>query len=183
MRRSSTGVLGVLAIAVAIVLAGCGGGSKPSASTGTSSTSSNTSSASSVTSSTTSTAAAAGPTVVSTKSNAVLGTTILAAGQKKLTVYMFAADHGASSACYGACAGAWPPVTTTGSPKAQGGASAAKLGTINRTDGTKQVTYAGHPLYYYTPDTAEADISGQGINSFGALWYVLSPSGAVITKS
>ncbi len=178
MRRSSTGTLGVLAIAVAIVLAGCGGGgSKPSASSSGSTSSSHGSST------TTSTAAASGPTAVSTKSNAVLGTTILAAGPKKLTVYMFAADHGANSACYGACAGAWPPVTTTGSPKAEGGVSAAKLGTIKRTDGTTQVTYAGRPLYYYSPDSTEADISGQGINSFGALWYVLSPSGSVITKS
>lgn len=175
MRRSRIGVLGVLAVA-AIVVAGCGGSSKPGAASGETSTTH--------TSATTTTkAAAAGPTTVSTKSNSVLEMTILAAGPKKLTVYMFAADHGTTSACYGACAGAWPPVLTTGSPKAEGGVSASKLGTTTRTDGTKQVTYAGHPLYYYTPDTTEADISGQGINSFGALWYVLDPSGKVITKS
>jgi predicted lipoprotein with Yx(FWY)xxD motif len=177
MRRSSNGVLGVLAIAVAIVLAGCGASSKPSASSSTSTTSATNSSSS------TSAAAASGAAVITTKSNPVLGTTILAAGPKKLTVYMFAADHGGTSACYGACAGAWPPLTTTGALKAEGGASASKLGTITRTEGVKQVTYGGYPLYYYSPDTSEADISGQGINSFGALWWVLSPAGKVITKS
>jgi predicted lipoprotein with Yx(FWY)xxD motif len=177
MRRSSSGVLGVLAIAVAIVLAGCGGSSKPSASSSTSTTSAYSSS------STSSAVAGTGATVISTKSNPVLGTTILAAGPKKLTVYMFAADHGGTSACYGACAGAWPPVTTTGAPKVEGGASAAKLGTITRTEGVKQVTYGGYPLYYYSPDTTETSISGQGINSFGALWWVLSPAGKIVTKS
>lgn len=177
MRRSSSGVLGVLAIAVAVVLAGCGGSGKPSASSSTSTTSAYSSS------STSSAAATTGATVIATKSNPVLGTTILAAGPKKLTVYMFAADHGGTSACYGACAGAWPPVTTTGPPKAEGGASAAKLGTITRTEGVKQVTYGGYPLYYYSPDTTEASISGQGINSFGALWWVLSPAGKIVTKS
>jgi predicted lipoprotein with Yx(FWY)xxD motif len=177
MRRSSSGVLGVLAIAVAIVVAGCGGGSKPSASSSTSSTST------AYASSSTSTAVASGAAVITTKSNPVLGTTILAAGPKKLTVYMFAADHGGTSTCYGACAGAWPPLTTTGAPKAEGGASAAKLGTITRSEGTKQVTYGGYPLYYYSPDTTEASISGQGISSFGALWWVLSPAGKIVTKS
>ncbi len=175
MRRSSSGVPGVFAIAVAILLAGCGSSSKPSASSSTSTTSAYSSASTST--------AAATATAITTKSNPVLGTTILAAGPKKLTVYMFAADHGGTSACYGACAGAWPPVTTTGAPKAEGGASAAKLGTITRSEGTKQVTYGGHPLYYYSPDTTETDISGQGINSFGALWWVLSPAGKVITKS
>lgn len=184
MRRSSAVGPGVLAVAAAtaILLAGCGS-SKSSGGSG--------SSKSEYSSSTTTTSAAASKTgassqaVIVTKSNAVLETTILAAGPKKLTVYMFEADHqgAGTSACYGACASAWPPVLTTGSPKAEGGASAAKLGTITRSDGTKQVTYAGWPLYYYTADSAESEINGQGINSSGALWYVLSPSGQVIKKS
>lgn len=179
MRRTSTAGSGVLAVTAvaAILLAGCGG-SKPSSSSSKSKEGGYATSTTKTTSS-----AAAEAVVISVKSNPVLETKILAAGPKKLTVYMFAADHGASSACYGACAGAWPPVTTTGAPKVEGGADAAKVGTITRSEGAKQVTFAGHPLYYYSPDSSESDISGQGINSFGASWYVLSPSGQVITKS
>ena len=183
MRRSSAVGPGVLAVAAAtaILLAGCGSSKPKSGSEGSSKTEYPTST------STTSAAAASTGTstqaVISTKSNPVLETTILAAGPKKLTVYMFEADHGGKSTCYAACAAAWPPVLTSGSPKAEGGASASKLGTTTRSDGTKQVTYAGWPLYYYTPDSAETDITGQGVNSFGALWYVLSPAGQVIKKS
>lgn len=181
MRRTSTagpGVLAVTAVA-AILLAGCGG-SKPSSTSeskegGYATSTTRTASAKST--------AAAGPVVISAKQNGVLKSEILAAGAKKLTVYMFASDHGSVSTCYGACATAWPPVVTTGTPQAQGGAIAAKIGTITRSEGAKQVTYAGRPLYYYTPDGSEAAISGQGVNSFGALWWVMSPSGEVITKS
>lgn len=183
MRRSSAVGPGVLAVAAAtaILLAGCGS-SKSSSGSGGSSESKNSTSTSS-TAAAASTSAAASQAVITTKSNPVLETTILAAGPKKLTVYMFEADHGGKSTCYAACAAAWPPVLTSGSPKAEGGASAAKLGTITRSEGAKQVTYAGFPLYYYTPDSTESDITGQGVNSFGALWYVLSPGGQVIKKS
>lgn len=182
MRRTITGGWGGLAVAAAaaMLLAGCG--SSKSSSGGSESK------GGAYATSTTKTAAgksaaATEQAVISVKSNPVLETKILAAGPKRLTVYMFAADHGGSSACYGACAAAWPPVITTGTPKVEGGASAAKIGTITRSEGAKQVTYAGYPLYYYAPDSAESDISGQGVNSFGALWYVLSPGGKVITKS
>lgn len=181
MSRSSAGALSALAV-VAIAVAGCGGSKSSNGGGSAGATATETTKASSPTTSATKAASNGAPAVVTTKSNPTLGT-ILAAGPKKLTVYMFVADKGESSACYGACAVAWPPVTTTGNPKAEGGASASKLGTIKRTDGTTQVTYAGRPLYYYTPDSTEADITGQGVNSFGALWYVLSANGAVIKKS
>lgn len=183
MRRTSTAGSGVLAVTAlaAILLAGCGG-SKPS-----SSTSGSKESGGYATSTTTTTSAksatASEPVVISVKSNPVLETKVLAAGPKKLTVYMFALDHGSVSACYGACASVWPPVLTKGTPKVGGGALAAKIGTITRSEGAKQVTYAGHPLYYYTLDKSESTISGQGVNSFGALWWVMSPGGEVITKS
>jgi predicted lipoprotein with Yx(FWY)xxD motif len=105
---------------------------------------------------------------------------ILAAGPKRLTVYLFAADTGSTSTCSGACAQAWPPVTTTGEPQAQGGAVAGDLGTTTRAEGTKQVTYKGHPLYYYVTDQQAGETTGQGVNSFGAPWYVLSPQGSEI---
>lgn len=99
---------------------------------------------------------------------------------KGMTVYLFVADTGTSSTCNTACATVWPPVLTTGAPQAGTGATASLLGTTTRTDGTIEVTYAGHPLYYFVQDKSPGDTTGQGVNSFGALWWVLSPSGAAI---
>lgn len=96
------------------------------------------------------------------------------------TVYLFAADKGTTSVCYGSCAQYWPPVLTTGAPQAGSGVNAALLGTTRRTDGTTQVTYAGHPLYYFVTDKKAGDVTGQGINGFGGPWYVVSPSGMQI---
>jgi predicted lipoprotein with Yx(FWY)xxD motif len=97
------------------------------------------------------------------------------------TVYLFLADKSTASTCYTSCASFWPPVLTNGSPVAGAGAQASLLGTTNRTDGTTEITYAGHPLYYFKPDAAPGDTKGQGVNGFGALWWVLSASGAAIT--
>jgi predicted lipoprotein with Yx(FWY)xxD motif len=98
-------------------------------------------------------------------------------------LYLFAADTGSSSACAGACATYWPPLTATGSVTPSGGASAADLATIKRADGTKQVSYAGHPLYYYAGDKQRGETDGQGINEFGALWWLVAPSGQKITTA
>ena len=76
-----------------------------------------------------------------------------------------------------ACAAVWPPVTVTGAPRAGDGLVANKLGTTKRADGKTEVTYNGHPLYYYVADTAPGQTLGQGLNQFGAGWDVLSPSG------
>ena len=70
---------------------------------------------------------------------------------------------------------------TTGAPVAGTGATAGLLGTTTRTDGKVEVTYAGHPLYYFIKDTKAGDTTGQGVNGFGALWWVLSPAGKAIT--
>ena len=96
---------------------------------------------------------------------------------KGRTLYLFEADKGPASVCDGACAAAWPPLTTSGKPKAGTGVSAAKLGTTKRDDGTTEVTYNGHPLYYYAGDSAPGQTNGQGIDGFGAEWYVLSGAG------
>lgn len=93
------------------------------------------------------------------------------------TVYLFEQDTGSTSTCSGQCAQVWPPVITTGAPTATGAADASKLGTTKRTDGTVQVTYGGHPLYTYTPDGGPGKTTGQGVDSFGAEWYVVAPSG------
>jgi predicted lipoprotein with Yx(FWY)xxD motif len=109
--------------------------------------------------------------------------TILAAGQRRLTVYLFEGDKGAASTCTGACADAWPPVTTSGSATAAGGASTAMVGTITRPDGTRQVTYGGHPLYFFTQDKDAGDAYGQGVEAFGAEWYAVAPSGSKADNS
>ena len=99
------------------------------------------------------------------------------------TLYLFEADTSTQSTCSGACAQAWPPLTTNGAPKATAGASASLLGTTARSDGTTQVTYSGHPLYYFINDTKPGDTNGEGSTAFGAGWDVLSATGAKIEKS
>lgn len=99
------------------------------------------------------------------------------------TLYLFMADTGGSSNCNGSCASAWPPLTTTGPPTAGSGVTAADLGTVTRSDGTKQVTYSGHPLYYFAQDAAAGQTTGQGNPGFGASWWIVSPSGTAITST
>jgi predicted lipoprotein with Yx(FWY)xxD motif len=99
------------------------------------------------------------------------------------TLYLWQADKGSKSTCNGACAAAWPPLETTGKPNAGGGVKSSLLGTTKRADGSEQVTYNGHPLYTFQGDTASGDTNGQGSAGFGALWFVLSPTGTKITGS
>ena len=190
MKRSNAGILGAFGATglVALAIAGCGGGGSTSSSASAAGGSAYEQSTAATTASTpaaaaTTTAAAtpgAGGAVATVSvAHSSLGS-ILVAGPKQKTVYLFVADKGPSSTCSRACAEVWPPVTTTGAPKAAGGANTADLGTITRSDGTKQVTYKGHPLYYYAGDGTSGETSGQGINSFGAPWYVLSPSGSEV---
>jgi predicted lipoprotein with Yx(FWY)xxD motif len=99
------------------------------------------------------------------------------------SLYLFEKDTGGKSACYGKCAKVWPPVTTSGAPKAEGKAKASMLDTVARKDGSEQVTYAGHPLYYYAPDDHTAhSAKGQGLEQFGAEWYVLSATGSKVEE-
>jgi predicted lipoprotein with Yx(FWY)xxD motif len=98
-------------------------------------------------------------------------------------VYLWSKDGSGMSACTGACAGTWPPVTTTGTATASGGAKSSDLGTITRSDGTKQVTYDGHPLYFFSGDSGPGMASGQGNDGFGAKWWLVSPSGSDVTAA
>jgi predicted lipoprotein with Yx(FWY)xxD motif len=98
-------------------------------------------------------------------------------------LYLWTADTGGKSVCSGACASEWPPLTANGTPAAAGGVEASDLGTVARSGGAKQVTYGGHPLYYYAGDSESKDTYGQGINSFGAKWWLVAPSGSAITGS
>ena len=165
-QRSKVLIVGV--VSAALLGAGCGGTTPSTASASPSP----------------SPAASPLPSPVTTKAtiavatNAKLGK-ILVDGRGK-TVYVFAADTGHDSTCYTYCAQFWPPVLTAGAPLAGAGATASRLGTTARTDGTTQVTYSGHPLYYFYVDSP-GDANGQGLDGFGGLWWVVSPSGAAIT--
>jgi predicted lipoprotein with Yx(FWY)xxD motif len=98
-------------------------------------------------------------------------------------IYLWAKDGMDMSACSGACAAAWPPVPATGALTAAGGAKASDLGTITRSDGTKQATYDGHPLYYFVGDSGPGQTAGQGSDNFGAKWWLVAPSGGEITTA
>jgi predicted lipoprotein with Yx(FWY)xxD motif len=127
-------------------------------------------------------AAASGTSVANTTSAAGL---ILAASHygnvlfdsNHRALYLFAADAGPSSTCYGACAKAWPPLLTQGTPTAGSGLSASLLGVTRRSDGSMQVTYAGHPLYYFSGDHGSG-IACQDANSQGGFWYVVNANGS-----
>jgi predicted lipoprotein with Yx(FWY)xxD motif len=99
---------------------------------------------------------------------------------KGRALYLWEADKSGTSTCSGACAAAWPPLTVSGTPTAGSGVSQPLLGTVKRADGTEQVTYNGHPLYYYVGDTGPGMAKGQGSKDFGADWYVLNAKGSKI---
>ncbi|MBV8529556.1 MAG: hypothetical protein JOZ75_14690 [Candidatus Dormibacteraeota bacterium] len=113
-------------------------------------------------------------TVSSTK----LGS-ILSDGQGR-ALYLFTKDTGASSTCTGSCLSVWPSFTTTGTARASSGVNPGLLGATTANGGHTQVTYNGHPLYYYVGDTAPGDTNGQNLDQFGGSWYVVSPSGAQV---
>jgi predicted lipoprotein with Yx(FWY)xxD motif len=122
-------------------------------------------------------ASGGGAAVIAVASNPKLGKILV--DSKGDTVYYFEKDKqgGTTSTCSGACASVWPPLTTSGAPKGQKGASASKLGTIKRSDGTTEVTYNGWPLYTYAGDKKPGDANGNDLTQFGAQWYALTPAG------
>jgi predicted lipoprotein with Yx(FWY)xxD motif len=97
------------------------------------------------------------------------------------TLYLFEKDQSDQSACAGACATAWPVDQTSGTPKAGSGVKASMLGTIKRGDNTTQVTYNQHPLYYFQGDSGAGQQNGQGVDAFGAKWFVVNPAGGAVT--
>jgi predicted lipoprotein with Yx(FWY)xxD motif len=122
--------------------------------------------------------AGTGPAMIQTAKTA-LGTFL--ADRSGRTLYLFLADTSTNSTCYDQCAQYWPPLLTSGAPTVGGGADDGKLGTTQRKDGSTQVTYNGHPLYYFLQDKAAGDTTGQGSSNFGAKWWVVSVDGNSIT--
>lgn len=122
-----------------------------------------------------STPAATTVAVVKVMNTPKLGKVIV--DSKGMTLYDFRKDKGTTSACYGECAVAWPPLLTKSEPKAAEGAEQSLLGTTKRKDGTVQVTYAGHPVYGFVEDKKPGETNGNEFTGFGAPWYALMPNG------
>jgi predicted lipoprotein with Yx(FWY)xxD motif len=152
---------GALLLLAALAVAGCGGGGNSNASSGLPKTASGT-------------AATVGV------SNEGLGN-ILVNSQGR-TLYLFTRDSGTMSECSGACAVNWPPLRATGKPTIGNGANASLISTTSRSEGAKQVTYNGHPLYLFKNDNSPGDTNGQGLNAFGGSWYALSPAGDQVSN-
>jgi predicted lipoprotein with Yx(FWY)xxD motif len=135
--------------------------------------------------STTGSSAKKGPVVAANSAISIrqtsLGKTLTDANGR--TLYLFANDKPNVSTLSPAGRAFWPPLTSTIKPSATGGAVAANIGTVTGATGSAQVTYNGHPLYYFVGDHNPGQTTGQGLNQFGALWYVLSPSGTAITSA
>jgi predicted lipoprotein with Yx(FWY)xxD motif len=168
--------LALLAIAAAVLVTGCGSSSDSSTGGGGAYGGKGSAAGDSPTSSEAGGGTeAANGTVVSVGSVPGLGRVLVDA--KGFTLYDFHKDKGTKSSCYGGCAQVWPPLTTAGEAEASNGAMSSKLGTTKRSDGSLQVTYAGHPLYTYVEDRKPGDSKGNDFSSFGAQWYALEPSG------
>ncbi|HEX3317707.1 MAG TPA: hypothetical protein VHR88_06795 [Solirubrobacteraceae bacterium] len=154
--------IGLLAL---VVVAGCGSSSSSSSSTSSKASNASPSSKSGGT-----------VTIGTTAAGKVL------VGPDGHSLYLFEKDKGPKSTCAGACASAWPPLTTSGKPAAGSGVQTSMLGVTKRSDGTTQVTYNGHPLYYFQGDKKTGMIAGQGLDAFGAEWYVLNSAGTKVEK-
>ena len=163
-RRRPIAVLATLAALplTVISLAGCGGTSKASGQP------------------TSPTTASGAPATVGV-ANVGLGKVLV--NSQGRTLYLFKKDTTTTSTCLGACAVNWPPLQATGKPTLGSGANASLVVTARRSDGKTQVIYNGHPLYLFSGDTKAGDTNGQGVNGFGAPWYVMSPAGDAITTS
>ena len=151
--------IGISVAGIALLAAGCGGGSGGNKQTVTS---------------------GSAPAAVATHSGP--NGTYLTDGNGK-TLYVFSKDTGSSSTCSGACMSEWPPLTTKGAPTASSGAQSSMLGTTSRGGGVTQVTYNGHPVYYFSGDSSTGDMNGQGLTDFGGHWAIAGPDGSPLTAA
>ncbi|MDX6222639.1 MAG: hypothetical protein QOD91_1693 [Frankiales bacterium] len=171
---------GLIPLAAMAFLAAACGSSSSSGAAGNPATSSATGAASAAATAAAAASGSAGSTAaavtIATKTGS-LGTYLV--DQAGRTLYLWVADTGSTSTCSGSCAKYWPPLTGTATPA--GSASKAALATSTRSDGSKQVTYDGHPLYYFAGDKSPGDTTGQGSAAFGAKWWVVGVDGKAIT--
>jgi predicted lipoprotein with Yx(FWY)xxD motif len=122
----------------------------------------------------------AGNTTISVKQTSLGKTLVDASGR---TLYLFAGDKPRVSTLSAAGRAFWPPFTSTTRPSATGGAVATEIGAVAGASVAAQVTYNGHPLYYFVGDHTPGQTAGEGLNDFGAHWYVLSSAGTAITSA
>lgn len=169
--------IATLALVVALTAAGCGSDSNSGGEGGYGSSGEGTATSEAAKSESSSGSSGAGSaaTVAVADVGGDVGKVLV--DSKGFTLYYFKKDKGGKPACYGACAGGWPPLTTEGAPKGMGGAQASMLGTTKRKDGTTQVTYAGWPLYTYVVDRKPGEANGNDIDAFGGEWYALHANG------
>jgi predicted lipoprotein with Yx(FWY)xxD motif len=99
------------------------------------------------------------------------------------TLYLFEADRSGMSTCNADCASVWPPLLADGAPVAGAGINQSLLTTSTRNDGSHEVVYNGHPLYYFVSDKQAGDVTGEALSSFGAKWFVLSAAGGKVDKA
>jgi predicted lipoprotein with Yx(FWY)xxD motif len=118
------------------------------------------------------TATPGAPSVVNLSQTSSLGSFLV--DGKGMTLYIYTMDSPNTSTCYGECAAAWPPLLTDGTPTPGSGVNPSLLKTTTRSDGSTQVTYNGHPLYYFARDTVPGDTTGEGVQN---VWYVITPQG------
>jgi len=158
--RNLWGAAGLAAMALVVAACGSSGSSSASSSSPAAPASS-----------------AAPPTSASSSAlmTATINGTKVVTNSKGLTLYWFVPDTSTTSKCTGSCATYWPPVK---GPATAGAGVTGTLGTITRSDGTKQATYDGHPLYTYVGDTAPGQAKGNALNLSGGLWYEMTVSGA-----
>ncbi len=165
----TTYAFALLAVAGALVIAGCGGSNSEAVSSSSSASEKPASSSSSE---------SGGPMALTGASVPGLGAVLV--DSEGFTVYAFAKDKGTTSSCYGACAESWPPVITKGAPTGGEGAMSSQLGAAKRKDGTLQVTYGGHPLYTFVGDENPGEANGNESQAFGGKWLALDESGALV---
>ena len=164
--RSPAGRAAVAMAALAVVAAACG-------------CSSGGGSAGSGSSSSAAASPATGSSSTALKTANIGGVTVLT-NARGFTLYWFVPDTATKSNCNGSCAGFWPPVT---GPATAGPGVTGKLAVITRSDGSKQATYDGHPLYTYAGDTAAGQAKGNGLNLSGGVWWAMTSSGAKLAAA
>jgi predicted lipoprotein with Yx(FWY)xxD motif len=167
-------LLAIAALALGIAAAGCGGSSSSSSAPAGGTNASSGSSGGGYGYGGGGSGSTASAVTLKTASSP-LGTILV--DQDGKTLYLFEADSQNKSNCSGGCLNLWPPIMANGKATAGSGVSAGMIGAAT---GSSQVTYAGHPLYWFSGDTKAGDTNGEGLDDFGGEWYAISPAGTAV---
>jgi predicted lipoprotein with Yx(FWY)xxD motif len=164
--------IGTVVATIALLTSACGGGSATQARQQASSSATTPAAVSPAEPSSSSPPAADGTAITTSASQ--FG--VMLFDEHSQAIYLFDKETSGQPDCYADCAAAWPPVLATGDPQASGDVRPDRLGTVQRTDGTTQVTYAGHPLYYYAHE-GPGEVLCHGVVEYGGTWLVVTPEG------